>query len=312
MVNIIIPLYNGKDTLPLALNSLLTQTKKFFQVSIYQDGDFEDYSEIIDKYRYMGLFINFYKGEKNIGAGLARQFWLNKSERFDYVMFLDCDDVLMPNAVETLSRAAAVSNSDIVIGNILQEEIGNNRILRKDSNATWLHGKLYRTSFLLENNITFHPSIKVNEDSYFNFVALNSTNNKHYIDETVYMWRWNRNSITRSISKRDFLKENDKYYFIGQIYGLEKLNELNKLDDELICSVLISLYRQSQLEIFYNLEPTSINNLLSYNFINNTIERIFNGELNNVLLPLLGAGGIENGKAFLFTETFINWLRSNK
>ena len=153
MVNIIIPLYNGKDTLPLALNSLLTQTKKFFQVSIYQDGDSEDYSEIINKYRYMGLFINFYKSEKNVGAGLARQFWLNKSKRFEYVMFLDCDDVLMPNAVESLSRAATVSNSDIVVGNILQEEIGSNKILRKDSNSTWLHGKLYRTSFLLENTL---------------------------------------------------------------------------------------------------------------------------------------------------------------
>ena len=312
MVNIIIPLYNGKDTLPLALNSLLTQTKKFFQVSIYQDGDSEDYSEIINKYRYMGLFINFYKNEKNVGAGLARQFWLNKSKRFEYVMFLDCDDVLMPNAVESLSRAAAVSNSDIVVGNILQEEIGNNKILRKDSNSTWLHGKLYRTSFLLENNITFHPLIKVNEDSYFNFVALNSTNNKHYIDETVYMWRWNRNSITRRSSKKDFLEENDKYYFIGQIYGLEKLKELNKLDDELVCSVLVNLYRQSQLEIFYGLEPTTIDHLLSLKCIINTQEKIFNGELNEVLLPLLGAGGIENGKAFLFTETFFDWLRSNK
>ena len=44
----------------------------------------------------------------------------------------------------------------------------------------------------------------------------------------------------------------------------------------------------------------------------NTKEKIFNGELNEVLLPLLGAGGVEKGKAFLFTETFIDWLRSNK
>ena len=164
----------------------------------------------------------------------------------------------------------------------------------------------------MENNITFHPLIRVNEDSYFNFVALNSTNNKHYIDETVYMWRWNRNSITRRSSKKDFLKENDKYYFLGQIYGLEKLKELNKLDDELVCSVLVNLYRQSQLEIFYGLEPTTIDHLLSLKCIINTQEKIFNGELNEVLLPLLGAGGIENGKAFLFTETFMDWLRSNK
>ena len=99
---------------------------------------------------------------------------------------------------------------------------------------------------------------------------------------------------------------------MGQIYGLEKLKELNKLDDELVCNVLVNLYRQSQLEIFYGLEPTTINNLLSLKCIVNTQEKIFNGELNEVLLPLLGAGGIEKGKAFLFTETFIDWLRSNK
>ena len=57
MVNVIIPTYKARDTLPKALDSLVAQTKKTFVVTIVQDGDGEDYSDIISEYRKRGLGI---------------------------------------------------------------------------------------------------------------------------------------------------------------------------------------------------------------------------------------------------------------
>ena len=49
MVNLIIPTYKARDTLPAALDSLVAQTKKLFIITIVQDADDEDYTDIIQE-----------------------------------------------------------------------------------------------------------------------------------------------------------------------------------------------------------------------------------------------------------------------
>ena len=55
IVNIIIPTYKARETLPKALDSLVAQTKDMFLVTIVQDGDGEDYSDIVTEYKRRGL-----------------------------------------------------------------------------------------------------------------------------------------------------------------------------------------------------------------------------------------------------------------
>ena len=50
MVNVAIPVYKARSTLPYCLNSLVAQTKNMFLVTLVQDGDGEDYSDIIEEY----------------------------------------------------------------------------------------------------------------------------------------------------------------------------------------------------------------------------------------------------------------------
>ena len=57
MVEVGIPIYKAKETLPNALDSLVAQTYKNFSVCLSIDGDGEDYSEIISMYRARGLKI---------------------------------------------------------------------------------------------------------------------------------------------------------------------------------------------------------------------------------------------------------------
>jgi len=68
MVNIIMPVYNGLDYIETPLDSLVKQTmdKDKFVVSIIQDFDGLDYSDIVESYKDKGLNINFIKSDKHL------------------------------------------------------------------------------------------------------------------------------------------------------------------------------------------------------------------------------------------------------
>ena len=59
-----------------------------------------------------------------------------------------------------------------------------------------MHGKIYRRSFLEDNNIRFNTS-RVNEDNGFNRLVVLLTKNISHLDEVVYVYKENDNSITR-------------------------------------------------------------------------------------------------------------------
>ena len=121
IVNIIIPTYRARDTLPSTLDSLVSQTKKLFLVTIVQDGDGEDYSDIIAEYKRRGLKIFLFQKE-NGGPGMARQYGMDKTQMCDYVMFVDSDDILNPRAVEVLYREAKLNNFDVLSSSFLAEK----------------------------------------------------------------------------------------------------------------------------------------------------------------------------------------------
>jgi len=62
---------------------------------------------------------------------------------------------------------------------------------------TWMHGKMFKRSFLLENNIKFHPDLRVHEDTYFLSIAAECANKIGFLNIISYVWRWGKDSITR-------------------------------------------------------------------------------------------------------------------
>ena len=195
MVNIIIPVYNRKLDLREALFSLVNQTKKMFMVTLVDDCSTEDFSDVIEEFKKY-LKITYIKTEKNVGPGGARQAGLDLISNgfFDYVMFLDADDKLYPRAVEILYREAKINDADIIISNIEQEKkCGDKNVLLSSDNLTWLHGKIYKYSFLKDNNIRFCDIIKWNEDSTFNLECRYMTEKIHFVDDkNKNVTKWNR------------------------------------------------------------------------------------------------------------------------
>lgn len=95
LVSVIIPCYNHAHFLGEAIDSVLSQTYSPIEVIIVDDGSTDEIAQIIVErpgVRYMR--------QDNRGLAPARNAGLSHSQG-DYLLFLDADDRLLPNAIAT-------------------------------------------------------------------------------------------------------------------------------------------------------------------------------------------------------------------
>ena len=245
MVDIIIPTYKARHTLPAALDSLVAQTKKMFIVTIVQDCDGEDYTDILEEYKRRGLKIRLIRMDKNGGPGLARQRGMDTDPLSEFFMFMDADDILNPRAIELLSREIKLNNADIGVSNFMVDRTADLCPVMDVDNTpcTWCHGKIYRAKYLRDMNIRFHPDLRLNEDSYFNLVAVNCTKNKVKIHETTYLWKQTSDSLTRKDGEIGFFVKSWAQYIFSQVRGLEDIiSRIGEIDPCLVGATLINIY----------------------------------------------------------------------
>ena len=94
------PYYKKKKYIKIAINSVIRQTYKNFElIIIYDDGNKEDLTflkKIVKRDKRIKLFIN----KKNFGAGFSRNFGI-KIAKGNYIAFLDSDDTWKKNKLST-------------------------------------------------------------------------------------------------------------------------------------------------------------------------------------------------------------------
>lgn len=88
-VSVIIPTYNRAKFLKRAINSVLNQTFKDFELIIVDDGSTDDTSEVI--YNFGDSRIKYIRYEKNKGAAVVRNTGI-KNAKGDFIAFQDSDD----------------------------------------------------------------------------------------------------------------------------------------------------------------------------------------------------------------------------
>ena len=256
IVDVIIPTYKARETLPKALDSLVAQTKKMFITTIVQDADEEDYSDIIEEYKKRGLSIRLVTLKDNRGPGGARQAGMDTDKMCDYFMFMDADDMLMPRAVELLYREAKLHDADIASSDFIAEREATPGFLMDvfETPVTWCHGRIYKAKYLRDNNIRFLDGLRLNEDAYFNLIAHNCTSNKIKIKEVTYLWRDNKNSLTRVQNNHEFFVRSWKDYLTSQAEALLKIIELKgEVAPDLLGATLLYLYHYWMIALHYNL-----------------------------------------------------------
>lgn len=310
MVEVGIPVWNARATLPKALDSLVAQTLDHFIVCLSIDGDGQDYSDIIITYLNRGLKIRVIDSEENGGPGMARQRILDTTQ-CDYIMFMDADDMLMPRAIQVLYQGIRLNNYDVVRSSFIREESnGLDKFMPQNTpSITWFHGKIYRTAFLKEKNIHFLNGLRIDEDAYFNVIAWNVAENRGEITEPTYIWRDNPNSLTRQAKSAEYFKKNYLNYIRSQTEGLKEIFRIKgQIGDDLVYQTLINLYYYYMQACFYKLPKDEMDKMLS-SFKQESWMQSFllNGDNWINIVQNLKAGGQVEDSIIFFEETFNIW-----
>ena len=114
LVSIIIPVYKTEKTLSRCIDSALAQTYPNCEIVIVDDGTPDHAGEIADDYasKHTNILVVH---KQNAGLAEARHSGV-KAATGDYIIHVDSDDELLPDAVEFLLGKCITSNLDIVFG----------------------------------------------------------------------------------------------------------------------------------------------------------------------------------------------------
>lgn len=153
MVSVIMPTYNSNENmLADAINSILNQSYKDFELIIIDDGskDYCNYEYIISNFK--DSRIKVYKNTKNSGVAFSLNAAIEKSSG-KYIVRMDSDDIAESNRIETLVEYME-SHPDIsILGSFAQTFGADKKKLKYPETDLDIRVEL------LYNNAFCHPTV---------------------------------------------------------------------------------------------------------------------------------------------------------
>lgn len=161
MVSIIVPTYNREKTINRAVQSILQQTYKYYEILIVDDGSTDNTKEVIRKIE--DDRIRYIRYENNQGVSHARNVGIQEA-RYDYIAFLDSDDEWFPVKLEHQMQKMLESPDDVGLvfcrmGGFHRESSERYILPPKEYTPEILEGNIFRP--LLLHNVIGLPTMIV-------------------------------------------------------------------------------------------------------------------------------------------------------
>lgn len=273
-VSIIVPIYNAEKTIKRCIDSILNQSYKNFELLLINDGSKDQSLEIIKEYKDKRIVVI---DKKNEGVAKTRNLGIKKATG-DYIMFIDNDDYIDSDYVDTYVNEIINSKSDLVIGGY--RRVNNKKKIlfyKSPDNYPWTKyiimapwAKIFRKKVITLNHIEFLDYC-IGEDVYFILSLLSFNPKVSIISYIGYNWYYNDESISNTVQK-GMRKD------VNVLYLLNKINDFYIEKDEYINYYFYKYYvwyllfsgRSSSKEKFLR-EHVNIKNWLKEKNIKNTI-----------------------------------------
>lgn len=259
-LSIVMPVYNVEEYIIAALDSIERQTNQKFELIIVNDGSTDRSSQLINtwinehKFDFTIHIIN----QENAGLSAARNVGINQSTS-EYIFFMDSDDEINQNLVDTILKVADVGGDVIrIMANTIDE---NGDIIKKEKRYQYRNFQLlkiddilrntemmyypavwqfaFKRDLLVRNNIYFLPGI-LYEDKLFTPTVLLYAKTVIYCDTVLYYYRVRQNSIMTGNNKQQKVLNSWKQVVLGldnllqiatnQSFSMEKQDALRKLE----------------------------------------------------------------------------------
>ena len=236
--SVFIPVYNTENYLEECLHSVLNQTYQDFEIVIVDDGSTDKSSVICDKYQNSNPNKVKVIHQQNQGQ-LASRCNAIQAASGEYVIFIDADDLLIENALETINqRLVAYQKPDMLVYSFYYEsDNGSKRKADKlfeegsvdlsevkklfftgtGMNNVWT--KAVKREVAVCDSFDFSPyySLRCAEDKLHSMVMVDGCKTFAYLFEPLYRYRLFDGSVTRSYS----IDSIEKFNSVA-LYSIEK------------------------------------------------------------------------------------------
>lgn len=221
MVSIVVPIYNVRKYIEECLQSIASQTYPNIEAILVDDCTCDDSAqlaqEFIDTHNGGHVHYRLLHHKQNMGLSVARNTGI-KAAHGQWIYFLDSDDTIEPQTIETLvSAAQAHPKTDVVYANMYGFQPNGRRWVVKPNKRTSLHSNEEIFSSMLKGDIIitawnklipirlfeypelmFEPGL-IHEDQLWSFNLATRIQELIYVDQDTYYYRTdNPNSLNWS------------------------------------------------------------------------------------------------------------------
>lgn len=203
-ISVIVPVYKVEEYLPACIRSILRQTYRDFELILVDDGSPDRCGAICDEFAKLDERIRVIH-QKNGGVSGARNSGLDIAQG-KYICFIDSDDLIAPNYIETF--VSGNDNSDIKIqglvyleDNIPKEKISYRSCTYKAFKEPLTHNmysygfpfcKLFKNEIIKKHHIRFNTELRFGEDCLFYYEYLSHCKTICEINSNLYFYRRGR------------------------------------------------------------------------------------------------------------------------
>jgi len=260
VVSIIVPVYKIEQYLRKCLDSVLSQTFPDYECILVDDNSPDNCPIICDEYVERDSRFRVIHKKHNEGLPMARKSGLDVATS-DFVMHLDSDDWIEPNALEVLLKKQKETDADIIIGNFYivfprnVQKVQYKPVKDHENLMEWflycdhkyLWGKLYRK--ILFNDYVI-PENNILEDAIVNVQIFSKLtyNQVKFVDTFIY--NYNKDNANGLIVQL----ENKKYSSYTEYPIANAFSQIEKY-----------------LKAYYTNYDSTVYTILSYHFLNNGI-----------------------------------------
>lgn len=241
MISIVVPIYNGAQFLDECVKSVLRQNCREWELLLVDDGSTDATPKICQSYLKDGRIR--YIRKENSGVQETRWCGIGMA-KYEYITFLDADDILLPCAIGTLSKFLGqydiitlgmqtfsstseinpVETANDISGTFTDKIVIMKKILSGQM-LSCVCGGAYKRKMLLGCRKSFCNGLKIGEDTMFNTELVYSMSpSVAVLPSKIYCYRTNPNSVSHTYNHdrhyevyrtitylEDFLQRNNLY-----------------------------------------------------------------------------------------------------
>ena len=211
LISIIVPVYNVEKYLRECLDSIMSQTYQNFECLLINDGSPDHSADICREYVEKDSRFRYFEKE-NGGVSSARNLGIEHSKG-EYITFIDSDDWVESDYVETLYDELIKENADIAVSTYKRFEMGDNcwyvhafqrgydkKVFTNkkfmdellsldgfDNSYRFVSGKFVHRNML--ENIAFNVATTFGEDMEFWFKIYMVSDRVVYVNKDTYNYR---------------------------------------------------------------------------------------------------------------------------